>query len=183
MPTTPGCPPALRPCRWGCLRGRRRDLPWRDSRPGRAGLRWAAPAAGARGRAVPSGGRASGRAGSRRRRGGGRFMGRAAGRKEALVSQAAAFLCTARTCRGRSRGATAAGPAPRKRQRLPRRPAPCPDRRRQGPERSHPLSLVQPRGWHSPTPPAPDSGAGCPRLGVASNPARTAALSPPDSGP
>lgn len=138
----------------------------------RAGLRSAAPAA-ARERVGTVGGRTAGRAGGgRRRRGGDRFMGRAAGRKEALVSQARRIPARGAHLSGQEPGAAAAGPAPRKRLRLPRRPAPRPDprRRRQGRSRPAPsspapgaaplhLSRLQtrvpgePRGWGWPLSP------------------------------
>lgn len=73
-------------------------------------------------------------------------MGRAAGRKEALVSQAGRIPARGAHLSGQEPGAAASGPAPRKGLRLPRRPAPRPDPGRRGRGGATRLSPVQPRG-------------------------------------
>lgn len=115
-----------------------------------------------------SGGRLAGRAGGGwRPRGGDRFMGRAAGGKEALVSQAGRIPARGAHLSGQEPGAAAAaGPAPRKRLRLPRRPAPAPRPPAAGAGEEPPPSLQSSPGRRaSPPLQAADSGARLPRAG------------------
>lgn len=157
-------PTALPPCaRAPHQPGGRLHLPGRGFAPS---PRWAPLvgwAAGA-GRAGLSGGRAAAGAGGR---GEGTLYEAAAGRKEALVSQAGRIPARGAHLSGQERGA--AGPAPRKRLRLPRRRAQRTDGRQRGQGRSRPLSLRPALGAAPPHPSRLQTWLpGCPEPGMAS---------------
>lgn len=116
-----------------------------------------------------------------RRQGRDRFMGRAAGRKEALVRSGRPHSCARRAPEGQEPGAAASGPAPEG-LRLPRRPAPRP--RAAGPGENHPPLSGPAPGAEPPRPSGLQArGPGCPARAAPPSPFWDRRPSPPDPGP
>lgn len=178
-PATPDCPavpppcPAPKPPAPAAVGGR--TYLGADWRPPRAGLGSAAPAA-ARGRAGTVR-RAGGGEGGRRPRGGDRFMGRAAGGKEALVSQARRIPARGAHLSGQEPGRRRRRARPPEKAAAPSAPSPCaPTDGGGGGGGASPISPVQPRAPRLPTPPG--CGVGCPAASGRGWP-----LSPPPGPP